>query len=186
MAQFNAARSGKPLEQRGCSSLLTHFTAGLINADVNSTTTLFIARYLASKICQHASAFSQASTGLPRIYDTLQAIDGCNPSIFMYSRQMTIATHHLVSTCLSCVFSLTLCNLGNFLLQNYKQALECIRDIERELIIFTQATGYAESDFLKWHEEERHFLSVATKKEPVLQTLKVSYVGSLEKLYGYE
>jgi hypothetical protein len=76
--------------------------------------------------------------------------------------------------------------LGNFLLQNYKQSLQCIRDLSHELSVYRQATGFTEQDFRQWLKEESDFLSIATKKEPLLQTLKVSYAVALDKLYGYE
>jgi hypothetical protein len=71
---------------------------------------------------------------------------------------------------------------GNFLLQNYKQALAYIQDLERELAVFESETGHSRDEFQGWIEEERHFFAVATKKEPLEQTLKVSYVEALEKL----
>ena len=75
---------------------------------------------------------------------------------------------------------------GNFLLQNYKQALDTQVNLGQELQTFEASTGFAAADFLRWHQEETTFLSVAKKKEPAEITLKVSYVDALEKLFTLE
>jgi hypothetical protein len=71
---------------------------------------------------------------------------------------------------------------GNFLLQNYKQALDAQVNLGQELWTFKASTGFAAADFLHWHKEETAFLSVAKWKEPAEITVKVSYVDALEKL----
>ncbi|KAI0027008.1 hypothetical protein K488DRAFT_8790, partial [Vararia minispora EC-137] len=73
-------------------------------------------------------------------------------------------------------------SLGNFILNNYKQALSNIYDLEREITIFEQQTGLSRRGFPGWLEEEHQFLATATKAEPVAQTLRVSYVECLEKV----
>jgi hypothetical protein len=75
---------------------------------------------------------------------------------------------------------------GNFLLQNYKQALDTQVNLGRELQTFKYSTGFTTADFLRWHKEETTFLSVAKRKEPDEITLKVSYVDALEKLFTLE
>jgi hypothetical protein len=75
---------------------------------------------------------------------------------------------------------------GNFLLQNYKQALDTQVNVGQELRTFEASTGFAAVDFLRWHKEETTFLSVAKRKEPGETTLKVSYVDALQKLFNLE
>jgi hypothetical protein len=40
---------------------------------------------------------------------------------------------------------------GNFLLQNYKQALDTQVNLGQELQMFKALTGFAAVDFLHWH-----------------------------------
>jgi hypothetical protein len=47
-------------------------------------------------------------------------------------------------------------------------------------------TGFAAVDFLRWHQEETTFLTIAKRKEPEGTTLKVSYVEALQKLFTLE
>jgi hypothetical protein len=54
---------------------------------------------------------------------------------------------------------------GNFLLQNYKQALDTQVNVGQELRTFKTSTEFAAADFLCWHKEETMFLSVAKQKE---------------------
>jgi hypothetical protein len=75
---------------------------------------------------------------------------------------------------------------GNFLLQNYKQALDTQVNLGQELQTFKALTGFAAADFLRWHQEETTFLSVAKRKEPEGTTLKVLYVEALQKLFTLE
>ena len=72
---------------------------------------------------------------------------------------------------------------GNFLLQNYKQALDTQTNLHRELHIFETSTKISAMDFLRWHKEETAFLSVAKRKEPTVLALKVSYVEAMEALF---
>ena len=72
---------------------------------------------------------------------------------------------------------------GNFLLQNYKQALDTLENLRRELHVFETSTKFSATDFLRWHEEEATFLSVAKRKEPDLLAMKVSYVEAMENLF---
>jgi len=73
---------------------------------------------------------------------------------------------------------------GNFLLQNYKQALDTQASLCRELLIYKTSTKFCAKDFLRWHEEETAFLSVAKRKEPDVLTMKVSYVEAMENLFA--
>jgi hypothetical protein len=75
---------------------------------------------------------------------------------------------------------------GNFLLQNYKQALDTQVNLSQELQTFKALTGFAVADFLRWHQEEAMFLSIAKWKEPEEITSKVSYVEALQKLFALE
>lgn len=76
--------------------------------------------------------------------------------------------------------------LGDFLLQNYKQALK-IQHVHRlQLDDFEASTSFTAADFLRWHQEETAFLSTAKRKEPAETTLKVSYVEALEKVFMTE
>jgi len=75
---------------------------------------------------------------------------------------------------------------GNFLLQNYKQALDTQVNLGQELQMFKALTGFTTADFLCWHQEETTFLSIAKWKEPDGTTLKVSYVDALQKLFTLE
>jgi len=75
---------------------------------------------------------------------------------------------------------------GNFLLQNYKQALDTQVNVGQELRTFEALTGFAAADFLRWHKEETTFLSVAKRKEPDETALKVSYVVALQNLFTLE
>jgi hypothetical protein len=97
---------------------------------------------------------------------------------------MKINTHHLV-----CLFLILNCtadaasSTGNFLLQNYKQALDTRANLLRELHIFEKSTKFIATDFLRWHKEETAFLSTLQRKEPDVLILKVSYVEAMECLF---
>ena len=75
------------------------------------------------------------------------------------------------------------CSTGNFLLQNYKQALNTRQNLRQELSIFGASTGFSATDFKRWHKEETVFLSVAKRKEPNVLAIKVSYVEAIENLF---
>jgi hypothetical protein len=75
---------------------------------------------------------------------------------------------------------------GNFLLQNYKQALDTLVNLGQELQTFKALIGFTMVDFLHWHQEETTFLSIAKQNEPDGTTLKVSYVEALQKLFTLE
>ena len=72
---------------------------------------------------------------------------------------------------------------GNFLLQNYKQALDTLGNLCRELHIFETSMNFSATDFQCWHEEETVFLSVAKQKEPNVLAMKVLYVEAMENLF---
>jgi len=72
---------------------------------------------------------------------------------------------------------------GNFLLQNYKQALDTLGNLRQELHIFKTSTNFSAMDFQCWYEEETAFLSVAKRKEPDVLMIKVSYVEAMENLF---
>ena len=82
--------------------------------------------------------------------------------------------------------SLTDTNLGDFLLQNYKQALNIQLVHRLQLEQFEVSTGFTAADFKRWHEEESTFLSLARRKEPEETTLKVSYAEALEEVFMLE
>jgi len=75
---------------------------------------------------------------------------------------------------------------GNFLLQNYRQALDTQVNLGQELQTFKASTGFAVVDFLHWHQEETKFFSVTMRKEPKGITLKVAYVDALQRLFTLE
>jgi hypothetical protein len=85
-----------------------------------------------------------------------------------------------------CRFTHADSSAGNFLLQNYKQALDTQVNLGQELQAFKASTGFGAADFLRWHQEETTFFSVAKRKEPGETALKVSYVGALQKLFTLE
>ena len=72
---------------------------------------------------------------------------------------------------------------GNFLLQNYKQALDTQTNLHQELHIFETSMMFSAADFLRWHKEEAAFLSVAKQKEPSVLSLKVSDAEAMEDLF---
>jgi hypothetical protein len=90
-----------------------------------------------------------------------------------------------ISVCFGSV-SLTDTTLGDFLLQNYKQALKIQLVHRLQLEQFEASTGFTAADFKRWHQEESIFLSLAKRKEPEETTLKVSYVEALEKEFMLE
>jgi hypothetical protein len=81
---------------------------------------------------------------------------------------------------------LTGTTLGDFLLQNYKQALKIQLVHRLQLEQFEASTGFTAADFIRWHQEESTFLSLAKRKEPEETALKVSYVEALEKVFILE
>jgi len=85
-----------------------------------------------------------------------------------------------------CHFAHADSSAGDFLLQNYKQALNTQVNLGQELQTFKALTGFAAADFLHWHQEETKFLSIAKWKEPEGITLKVSYVDTLQRLFILE
>jgi len=87
-----------------------------------------------------------------------------------------------ISVCFGSV-SLTDTTLGDFLLQNYKQALRIQLVHRLQLEQFEVSTGFMAADFICWHQEESTFLSLARRKEPDETTLKVSYIEALEKVF---
>jgi len=88
--------------------------------------------------------------------------------------------------CLSCCASNADVSQGNFLFQNYKQALDTQLNFGHKLHLFWTTTGFAATDFLHWHQEETAFLSITKWKEPGELSLKVSYVEAMEKVYAIE
>jgi len=52
--------------------------------------------------------------------------------------------------------------------------------------VFEGSTGFGAADFLRWHQEEMTFLSMAKRKEPEEVTLKVSYVEAMEKVFAIQ
>jgi hypothetical protein len=91
----------------------------------------------------------------------------------------------LMSVCFDSV-SLTDTTQGDFLLQNYKQALKIQLVHSLQLELFEMSTGFTAADFIRWHQKESTFLSLAKRKEPEETTLKVSYVEALEKVFMLE
>ncbi|KAI0040590.1 hypothetical protein FA95DRAFT_1502613 [Auriscalpium vulgare] len=71
--------------------------------------------------------------------------------------------------------------LSNFLLKNYKQALEVLREYEPEVRMFKAATGYTDEDFDSWTVAERRYLQDA-KKKPEADAQEQAYVQALVDL----
>jgi hypothetical protein len=75
------------------------------------------------------------------------------------------------------------CNLnthpsGNFLLNNYKQALKIIKEYGPEVEAFKTQLAISDTTFEEWLNNEREFL-LALKDEPDEWGLKCSYVEAL-------
>jgi hypothetical protein len=56
----------------------------------------------------------------------------------------------------------------------------------QELEVFEAETTFTAADFVRWHEEESKFLSVAKRKEPEEVTLKALYVEAMENYFAIE
>ena len=76
--------------------------------------------------------------------------------------------------------------LVNLAPNSERYTLDTQVNLGQELQTFKALTGFAAADFLRWHQEETMFLSVAKRKEPEGTTLKVLYVEALQKLFTLE
>ena len=76
--------------------------------------------------------------------------------------------------------------LVNLAPNSERYTLDTQVNLGQELQTFKALTGFAAADFLRWHQEETTFLSVAKRKEPEGTTLKVLYVEALQKLFTLE
>ena len=56
----------------------------------------------------------------------------------------------------------------------------------KELEVFESQMKFSAIDFVRWHEEEMAFLSIAKRKEPGDLTLKVSYVEAIQNYVAIE
>ena len=70
-------------------------------------------------------------------------------------------------------------SVGKFLFNNYKQACSVFNNYTPELEAFKTVYGFCRADFEQWHHKESKWLA-SQFKEPVEDTLKVSYVKALE------
>ncbi|KAI0054626.1 hypothetical protein BV25DRAFT_1816807, partial [Artomyces pyxidatus] len=71
--------------------------------------------------------------------------------------------------------------LGNFLLKNYRQALNMVFEYQREIDAFERLTGFAGPDFERWHREELAYLQT-TGDETEEDAQEAGYVEALKTL----
>ncbi|THU78145.1 hypothetical protein K435DRAFT_700709, partial [Dendrothele bispora CBS 962.96] len=76
-------------------------------------------------------------------------------------------------------------NLVKFLENNYKQALEILRDVPVLQVEMYELGITSETTFCKWLEEEKEYLK-SLKKEPLEETLQMEYYRKLEALFTAE
>lgn len=76
-------------------------------------------------------------------------------------------------------------SLGNFIHNNYKQALNIIVEVGDLLQQIKDSKGFVDTDFLVFLQEEKEYLDGLTK-EPEAETLAVGYVEALEQLADAE
>jgi hypothetical protein len=72
-------------------------------------------------------------------------------------------------------------NPGNFILNNYKQAVTMILEYVIELEAFACTFGFQAQDFESWHAEEFEYLK-NLMHEPGEDILNISYVEALQGL----
>lgn len=70
---------------------------------------------------------------------------------------------------------------GQFLYNNYKQALDLIKTYTAELATFKVFTNFADKDFKAWNQEELAYLKDCAS-EPAATSVAISYIAELEKL----
>lgn len=70
---------------------------------------------------------------------------------------------------------------GKFLYDNYKQALEIIREYTPQLDAYFELTGVTGADMEAWIQEELQYLKDVTAEEPVTPW-KIAYVKALQEL----
>ena len=68
---------------------------------------------------------------------------------------------------------------GNFLLNNYKQAIQIIKDYSLGICAWKQCLGISNQDIDGWLEDERKFLE-SLKEEPEECVLACAYVEALQ------
>ena len=68
---------------------------------------------------------------------------------------------------------------GNFLLNNYKQAIQIIKDYSLGVHAWKQHLGISNQDIDGWLEDERKFLE-SLKEEPEEHVLACAYVKALQ------
>ncbi|THU80237.1 hypothetical protein K435DRAFT_823707 [Dendrothele bispora CBS 962.96] len=76
-------------------------------------------------------------------------------------------------------------NLVKFLENNYKQALEILRDVPVLQVEMHELGILSETTFSEWLEEEKEYLK-SLKKEPLEETLQMEYYRKLEALFAAE
>ncbi|THU79171.1 hypothetical protein K435DRAFT_875809 [Dendrothele bispora CBS 962.96] len=76
-------------------------------------------------------------------------------------------------------------NLVKFLENNYKQALEILRDVPVLQVEMYELGITSETTFCQWLEEEKEYLK-SLKKEPLEETLQMEYYRKLEALFTAE
>ena len=71
--------------------------------------------------------------------------------------------------------------LGNFLYNNYKQALDIIASFTPQVEEFKASRNISDDDFETWRKEELEYLTSLTA-EPEYDVCAVAYVEALEAL----
>jgi Kyakuja-Dileera-Zisupton transposase len=71
-------------------------------------------------------------------------------------------------------------NLGYFLLNNYRQALEVLRDMPTRIETLLSGRQVTDTQFAHWLEAERQYLN-SRQSEPERDTLSLEYVELLDK-----
>jgi len=72
-------------------------------------------------------------------------------------------------------------NLGNMLFNNYKQALQIIKDEQLALDNAKNSLGIKDGELEKWQKEEAEYFSTLGQ-EPERDILKIAYVELLQEL----
>ncbi|KAK7683799.1 hypothetical protein QCA50_013175 [Cerrena zonata] len=95
--------------------------------------------------------------------------------IFSSSNGLASGTQH------ASAFRRDLCNLGTFLLGNYKQALDVLENDSRALEESKQQFNVSDEDMDRWEKEQADFFA-RLGEEPETNTLRIEYVELLQAL----
>lgn len=73
--------------------------------------------------------------------------------------------------------------LGNFILNNYRQALDVLHDMPIRIEALTSGRQISDIEFTRWLDEEQLYLK-SKKSEPEADVLGIEYVELLNKYYN--